>query len=332
MRLSRKVFLKEKEAIKKQLGYSEELITKLIKMDHDEATSRVASNIIAKQLSNSKGKSNITFRNDALDLFDSLWFYKRNIHLVAQYFNVDVTRGVNTESLNKLEQDMNIDTIIAGKEYSISVIHRIYPLIVNNQECYWTIKVFTNESVEETYSFSFNACEKVLKVYMFDCKLCKDCEECNKLNDDIRLRPRFRTFCSITEAGLASPIEILGFVMSLVDKYVNREKLSRKPTESGSLRSIMIEHENVDEDTTKVLSLYQYTKEYKQSKPYVYKGGHHKSPVSHPRSGYYRRCKHGDYVLEDNEFKKVTKGLGQFTYVRPTLVNANKDSVQYQVV
>ena len=94
----------------------------------------------------------------------------------------------------------------------------------------------------------------------------------------------------------------------------------------------MIAHEETGDDKERVMSLYQYVKEYRESPKYEYKGGHHASPVEHPRSGYYRKCKHGSYILSDGEFKFVGKGLGKFSYVKPCLVNAGKDEIMAEML
>ena len=327
MRLSRKVYEEEKKLLKKRFGVNESRLTELLCMDHlsaSEAMSGKLLNIVGNRLD-----------YYWIDLFDDFWFYKRCLHLVSNgALNRDISDGVDTTPLSKLEQDVTLDTIIDGKEVYIRLSRRNFPIVIRDKRYYWTVHVYTDYHKPE-YTMTFDETDRLVKVFMHSCSECNKCGRCTEAScGGVYLRPRGRENCAFESIG-AQPLEIVAMVMDAVSRYLNREKLSRKRYKAASenpLRSLMVACEDTDADTERVMPMFTYVKEYCPSKPYVYKGGHHKSPVSHTRSGYFRRSRCGDHILKDGEFVKVAKGLGQYTYVAPQLINASKDSVMANIV
>lgn len=326
MRLSRRVFEREKKELKALLGASDSRITELIKMNHEEALDATNGKLFA-------------FTGNAIDyskidLFDDVWFYKRCLHLISNgNLNHDISEGVDTTPLAKLDKDVTLDVMIDGEEVFLRLQKRTYPVVVRDNRYYWTVNVYTDED-NILYSMSFGESEKTVKVLIHDNNKCSSCGVCHEVECGAYVRPRNRPFCVLEDVGL-KPLELIAMLMDTISRYVNREKLSRKrskPGEENPLHSIMVACEDTGSDTECILPMYSYVKEYEPSKPYVYKGGHHKSPVAHPRSGYFRRSRCGDHIMRDGEFIKVPKGMGQYTHVKPTLVNAGKDSVFAQIV
>ena len=326
MRLSRKVFEEEKRLLKRRLGVNDSRLTELLCMDYKNASEETSGKLLSMKGTN--------FDCYWIDLFDDFWFYKRCLHLVSSgMLNRDISEGVDTTPLSRLEQDVTLDTIINGNEVYIRLSHRNFPIMVRDKCYYWTVRVYTDYH-DSSYTMTFNETDRLVKVLIHSCSECNKCCKCTKSSCGAYLRPRYRENCVFESIGV-QPLEIIAMMMDAINRYLNREKLSRKRYKDAienPLRSLMIACEDTGEDTERVMPMFTYIKEYCSSKPYVYKGGHHKSPVSHIRSGYFRRSRRGEYILKDGEFVKVSKGLGQYTYVAPQLINADKDAVIADIV
>lgn len=327
MRLSRKVFEEQKRLLKKRLGVSDVRLAELLRMDYQSASYAASGKLLSI--------TGNRFDYHWIDMFDDFWFYKRCLHLVSNGdLNSDISEGVDTTPLSNLEQDVTLDTMIDGNEVYIRLSHRNFPIVVRDKRYYWTVSVYTDYHDPE-YIMTFNETDRLVKVLVHECSVCNKCGRCTEAScGGTYIRPRVRENCKLESIG-KQPLEIIAMLMDVVNRYLNREKLSRKRYKAASenpLRSLMIACEDNDADTERVMPMFTYVKEYCPSKPYVYKGGHHKSPVSHTRSGYFRRSRCGDHILKDGEFVKVEKGLGQYTYVAPQLVNASKDAVMANIV
>lgn len=320
MRMSREIYENDKSTIKKLLRCSDSELVRLLKMDHDEAVSEIAPKLI-------EFKGNVMSMEN-VDIFDSIYYYKRCLHLITGETKVDVSEGLDTTCLENLNNDVILDTMVNDKEVCLRLVRRNFPVVVRGKRYYWTVIAYSDS--KELFNASFDCDAKVTRLFLMPNKLCSKCKLCNKTSDDnFIIRPRNKVDCLLEQVG-ATPLELVAIVINAIERYLSRDKISvtkqRKVTKKDT-ECIRVASVDLDTDTERVLPLVQYIKEYCPSKPYVYKGGHHKSPVSHPRSGYYRRSKCGDHVLRDGEFVKVPKGMGSYTYVQPTLVNADKDSV-----
>lgn len=340
MRLSGKVYKKVKEHFMVGLNINESEYVEMIKGDYHEGASRASSASIAGLLVGKKDSTGpIVFSNELGDDFDFLWFYKRNLHVVLPEIESIVydSDGVDCTALKSLDKDIDIDTVLPsllGPQVSfVRVIKRNIPIWFGNNSCDCTIEVIHED--DSKLRFHFTMSDKVRKVFIESIRWCtaNKCNACKHINCNKGvehvLRPRFRDGCAIRNY-FCEPLVLVCIANTIAETYLNREKLSRarKPTAaSESLKRIMIAHDDNDEDRERVIPLYEYVKEYHESEKYEWKGGHHASPVSHPRSGYWRKARHGTHILKDGKFIEVGRGLGKYIYVKPTVVNAHKDSV-----
>lgn len=113
--------------------------------------------------------------------------------------------------------------------------------------------------------------------------------------------------------------------------YDARNIITRKNTKKAAAYNqckVHVANSEPNIDKIVMLPLDEYVKDYKASQSYVYKGGHHASPVTHMRRGYYRRVrKGGDYIFKNRKFEKVENKQGNYCFVRPTQVNSKTDRV-----
>lgn len=336
MRLSTIEYKKKKEAFKKSLKISEKEYIRLIKGDYHEGASLASSHDLMAALEGDSSDNVIKPEN--MDLWDFLWYYKRNFHVVLPqiYGYTYDTNGVDCSILEDLEKDLEIDTILPsqlgdGVAY-IRYVKRNVPIVFSSSSCNATIQISLDDGGLLRFHFEISNC--VRKVFVETMRYCFKCDKCKRIKslhgEEFVLRPRFREACGV-EMGFSNIMGILHTVIKVAELYQKREKISRqrKVTPDSELtRKIMVARYDEDTDTERVIPMFDYIKEYHESIKQEWKGGHHASPVSHPRSGYYRKCKHGTHILKDGEFIEVGRGLGRFIYVKPTIVNAGKNSVR----
>ena len=324
MRLSREIYMEDKKALLKVLNCSKEKLASYIRMEHEEVLHE-----LTPKLFEFRGNKLL---NGNIELFDNVYYYKRCLHLISDASIINVSDGLDTTCLEDFDRDVILDTTINDNPICIKLWKRNFPFIVGDKKYGWTLVVYNG--TEALYGATFNTTEKLLKVFIDPNKKCVGCNDCAMTSShNAYIRPRRRPACCFDTIG-ATPLEIVGIMVEAVKAYQSRASIkpgsSSKATRNYS--GVMIAHTDSDSDTEKVMPLFQYVKEYEPSKPYVYKGGHHKSPVSHPRSGYYRRSHCGSFIIQNGEFVEVPKGSGDYTYVRPTLVNPDKDSVVVNVL
>lgn len=127
--------------------------------------------------------------------------------------------------------------------------------------------------------------------------------------------------------GCLNPTEVFNILNYVVYGYLNRQKKKC----SGSLKKVLHNiHKVCDDGKDVVIESLQYTPS--ANKDYEYKGGYHASPISHERSGYFRRSRgRGDYDLVDGEFVFVGGKLGKYSYVAPCHVNGRDGTIVYKV-
>ena len=338
MRLSKKVYLQAKKNVLNQYAMKEEAFNRLLKQEYNEAAGVIMTSGMAKAIAAYTGGPTIQLdEGELMDDFDMCYFYKRNVHVILpEMKDIDISEGVDTTLLNELNTDLDIDTIYKGKTLYIKLAHRNFPIHTEHVKLEWAFQIWSDGVCINDMTAEIPVAENVKKVYMFRSKHCETCGKCKKFEfqqNQLHLRPRYREGCQI-DAFFANPLELLSIAMHVVKVYVNREKISRQRKDNAdarAIRSLMVAKEEHG-DTERVMSMYEYAKEYRESEPYTWKGGHHASPVSHPRSGYYRKARHGTHVIKDGQFEFVGKGLGNFIYVKPTLVNAHKDDVVAEMV
>ena len=151
------------------------------------------------------------------------------------------------------------------------------------------------------------------------------------INYDMFLAPYYTDYSGYVNTEIPEPTYVMNIIQHVINCYVNRDTITRKNgkvTKSYNACTVHIAHtDKQDVDKYVMLPLHIYAKSYEDKPKSEYKGGHHASPCSHERSGYFRRSRgHGDYELKDGEFIKVEPGTGHYSFVRPTVVNANKES------
>lgn len=340
MRLSTKEYKRRKESLMKTLRIGESEYVELIKGDYHTGASRVAAESIGKFLKEVDASPNLSVNvlgRDVTDDWDFVWYYKRNLHVVlpevvAYTFDAN---GVDCNCIDEIDKDVDIDTVLPTREGPkvtyIRVIKRNIPVRFSKSVCNCTIQIMHGDFTRLRYHFMVS--DRVRKIFIETLDECKGCDKCTRVNtvDGIEcvLRPRFREVCSVSDR-YSDAFGVLGIIANVINVYNKREKISRQrkiTPESEIMRSVMVAHEDdIERDTERIMPMFDYVREYHESVKQEYKGGHHASPVSHPRSGYFRKCKHGTHILVDGEFVEVGRGLGKYIYTRPTIVNANKDS------
>lgn len=335
MRLSAVEYKKRKAAVIKQLDLTEAEYTELIKGDYHDGAGKVASTNFINAISS--GESTGLLSGYILDDWDFVWYYKRNLHVIlpeVESYSFDIS-GIDFSAFENMDKDIDIDTILPTKHgHKVSFIRcikRNIPIHFKSSSCDCTIEV--NHEDGSQLRFHFAISNQVRKVFLEGISNCANCDKCTRMKSTDNfphiLRPRFREECKVQDK-FSEPFGIMSIVAQVIKVYQNREKLVRakKSTpETESMRAIMVASSDIDKDTERVMPLFDYVHEYHESVRQEWKGGHHASPVSHPRSGYWRKAKHGTHILSNGEFVEVGKGLGKYIFVNPTIVNAHKDSV-----
>ena len=335
MRLSSQIYKDKKHEFIKTMGLTESSYTEMIKGDYDTGAGQCSAKAVVKVLAGESKK----LQSKEIDLWDSLWFYKRNFHVVVSLPDeVEINkRGLDTTILSKLDKDLEIDFLMDSEPYYVHAIRRNIPIVINGYECVYTIEVYNSK--KECKRFHFASVEKCRKVYMSGCAYAEkgECDGCGKVacttGDTFFRRSIYKSSCSDSDKW--APMIFLTIVLNVADKYINREKAVRRKSSDESVSNIAVTNAvaiELDTDKERVLSMKEYVYEYRESKKCEYKGGHHASPVSHPRSGYWRKSNRGTHILKDGEFIEVGRGLGKYVYVKETLVNAHKDSVVSDMV
>lgn len=152
-------------------------------------------------------------------------------------------------------------------------------------------------------------------------KLLSMCE--NPIMNDFS--KRYATALNII-AAYGDAMNSIPEVVTKVEKQYTKSKTINvvvdKPTESVMSKEFEY-HE-------RIVNLNKYVQERVREKK-EWQGGHHASPVPHMRSGYYRRCKNGEYVIKDGQYVKVPRGQGRFVYVSPCSVNGGANIIHNTV-
>lgn len=299
------------------------------------------------------------------DIFDVMYFYRRNLHLAVNGVP-KIENVTDLTPLMNLDKDVCLDIYKDGASHAIFISRRLFPIQTRKENLEFTFQVFsktpkhskelsgpelTKLMYDSTYTFHLHATEATKKVYLEHNKVtyfpssCIDiCEKCNKCNKThvtfnnkqyeqliYSLNLRENSGCDFNNFDIISPSEIIKCIIHALNCYNNREKVVRKNSklnkEYNSCKVHVATPNEQLNDKVIMLPLVEYVKEYKASIPYVYKGGHHASPVAHQRSGYFRKSKQGSYIRTDTGFKFVGKGNGDYTYVQPTVVNNKTDRI-----
>lgn len=340
MRLSTKEYKKRKASIMERLRIGETEYAELIKGSYEDGASRVATESIMDVIHDFEVSPNFkvnVLNSDILDDWDFVWYYKRNLHIVLpeiEGYMFDVN-GIDCSVFESIDKDIEIDTVLptafGPKVTYIRLIKRNVPVCFKKSVCNYTVQVIHEDGAKLVYQFVLS--DRVRKIFIEKSDACINCDKCTAMRSDggvnYVLRPRFREECGVA-AYFSDPFGILSIIANVANVYVKREKLVRskkKTPDTDAVRNIMIARSEGDNDTERVMPLFDYVHEYRESTKQEWKGGHHASPVSHTRSGYWRKSNRGTHILKDGKFIEVGRGLGKYIYVESTIVNAHKDSV-----
>lgn len=299
------------------------------------------------------------------DFFDTLWFYRKNIHLLVA--GIPEREGTDTSILDKLGEDLCVDISVGNTMYAVYVFRRDFKIITRNSELGWTFKVYTISPGDDKVAGGRNSVLQNVATPKFTIHLesgaetkrlfiehegidsraemaCKECSRCNKnryhygnVPVDMMLYPiKFRENCGFEEAlHMENPWNIVKAVLHGIDCYVHRNTITRKNSkkrEAYEKCKVHVAREDNNRDKYVMLPLHEYVREYREAHRGEYKGGHHKSPVAHTRRGYFRKArKSGDYIYSNGQFEYVGKGKGNFCFVRATRVNSSKEAVTVYV-
>lgn len=127
---------------------------------------------------------------------------------------------------------------------------------------------------------------------------------------------------ALLSAALMSVIHVLAVKNTV---QIRNNKKSQHPTKTTNTPHVKHDHVHIIYDD-KVVPLQRYISEHPSE--YVYKGGHHASPVPHVRRGFYRKSRgRGDYDLVNGEYIYVGDKQGKYSYVSATHVGTKNDTV-----
>lgn len=282
------------------------------------------------------GNDLISTKDVVIKLCEYLWSYKRNFHVIGPIINENVSTGrLDTAEYLEHVNGIDVDVVINGVETYINLRKRDQELHVSGRKrCNYRVEVFTSDGLE--LEFSFKSAEDIGNVYVSYCRNrgLVQCAGCNKVNicrSGSRLIYVHDNPCKINEVSNGGPISYLKVAMDMVALLNKDVDIVHRYSNASSINRIMIAHESNDTDSESLIPLSRYVYTSEDGKRPDYKGGHHASPVSHPRRGYYRKSNVGDHVLIGEEYVKVEKGLGNYTFVGPTVVNGYKDIVSVKV-
>ena len=203
----------------------------------------------------------------------------------------------------------------------------------------YTIHFANTEDLRKVYiELPPNDCTNTYKTCMNYCKNCMITElnycgdKANMLVYPLRIKENNGNCMMQSKIYSISPHDVIKSLIYALSMFNRRDNVVRKngvmQRQYNNCRVHAATPDIQHKDKVVMLPLHEYVADYKASHPYEYKGGHHASPTAHTRRGYYRRSKHGDYIRNaDNTFTKVEKGKGNFTFVKPTVVNSKTDRV-----
>lgn len=269
---------------------------------------------------------------------------------------------------NKVNRDMCIDITYNERQFAVYVYHRTFPIRDKSKKLNldWTIQVFgylpkimdLNKSalflnaMRPLYTFHLEASNDTKRVYIEPGprqSFCREtCDRCNRCNATYKSRSltgdelillnhslvyKDKSNCHLfIDLHAPAPVDLLKYIVHALECYTCRETLTRKNGKKTAAYNQCKVHTAKDMDskgdTIVMLPLHEYVAEYRESHPSEYKGGHHASPVTHERRGYFRKArKHGNYIRNGNEFIRVEDGKGTYCFVRATTVNRKTDNV-----
>lgn len=321
MRLSTKIYSSKKVLFMSKMHMSDDTYSGLLKVDLDYGLSLIQK---------------YGYRGKLVAMYKYLWCYKRQIHAVFSSDLPDM-RFTNHAVLNLDligDRGLSIDANICGRILYIHIIKLLNPIIFNGIDYSHSITLY-NESLETQvlYVSSKSKGRTVLFKKRFDS--CTKCNRCGKVQSDDKLRVAniMNLMRSCPEharkwSDVGCILYVVGYTLNWYGSHVSKEVKHRSNDKSLHRKCAIVEPCESDDysDTERIVTVINKEYTYRESTKRRRLSGTHKSPVSHYRSGYYRKSSCGDHILVDGEFVPVVKGQGTYTWVHPTIVNPNKDT------
>lgn len=328
MGVAKDKYIQCKNVLVNRLHIPEKLLTKAASMN-TQAAEAMLRPFIMRSL---RGKSSIRYDNMYDYLQDIKYFcaYKKAVHIR--------TREV---------VDVPVDTVVDSSWLSTMSSNDVFVIETYGAEndCIITLDcAVSKDNSAESAVFSVNVylpdgdglqllihASKELDYFMCpDIPSCASCGICphtklGSTKEKMRV-VKFTNECThgLSISSLVAPVVFAIDTVSTYLKLKATNEIKTVPTASVKSRKPGTVHESVDD---KVYDL-RGCVTYRYAEKSVPLGGHHASPVAHPRREHYRRVATGAYTVQDGDYVFVGKGNGTHTHVRNCVVNAHKDNVK----
>ena len=323
MRLSTEIYTSKKKLFMNRSKISEEQFSRLIRMKHSDALDEL-------------DKLGMHRYNDSA-FFSFLWFYKRSVHAISKMELSPVgLNSVDLTGIEKFNYGLDIDTVSGWAKLYIHVGRLKKPFKHNGLTMEYHLTVYNNKG--ESQTFYFDGTRSISHVYFLNAGYqCEYCRKCSAVAHPIREDKKMYLICLAQccqwlIGKWCSPISIFKLVERVIAGYVNQETIEGIEFSNGhdviinDIRRPQSASTGEFDDTERVIPKCSMQYLYKESVKRKSLGGTHKSPVSHSRSGYYRKSNRGSFILVGDQFVPVPRGTGDFTWVAPPVVNPRKDT------
>lgn len=296
-------------------------------------------NNMIKFINNCNILNGSTYSTYYMQLFDVLWTYNNSLHFIVKNLPC---MDLNFKFFMDLKDDLCVDFKYRDKDYFIIIrkyssehIRFVEPKEV--QSPYVSIDVYAKRdncsalvSAIPLYQlYVFPELHDFRVRVWFDLK--RDLQSChinfdNDCIDTIRSFSNYLVYEDIQSRLASSGYPGKGTVISIVQYVLSQLycKIEYKDVREGkgvkySKPSVKY-FDTVPNGDINVLTICKFKAAIKKRE---YKGGHHASPITHRRRGYYRKSSHGDYIWDEytETYKKVYGGVGTHIFVKSCIVN-----------
>lgn len=333
MRFGKELYLERRDRVMRVTGLTMEELNTNLRSDFEEYTVKVGTEVFVKKLAEIDDNTlNVSLSNLGSSDTDYIYFYKRGLQFVtataSEYKFGDV---IDISVLDSIDRDVFIECYYGTNTLQLCLYKKLEECVIGNSALSWTLEVNV-KGISYPMIFLFEPSNKMLKVFVgnSDSK-CDRCSHCRQTSGMLCILPVRYDECAYYKDF--PPVgAVLKTVETVLNEYVNRAKRKwRSSVKSLGARSVMVAKVH-DDDSEVLMPLDEYVYEYKESKRSEWKGGHHSAPSAHIRRGYYRKSNRGDHIRVGDEFIRVPKGTGNFTYVGSSKVNWDNDNVVKTVV
>lgn len=300
--------------------------------------------------------SAIAYRCGRPHKFEAL---KQALHWVEDYsktthYFVEINDNTTLGEVSNLLTDFNSEKILElGKEYTVEVNFDYGTLLlnftqfedgylnINGHNIVGALDVFASIDRSITESFTAPLTTPITTVYLGENnrlllayvpggllsygtkhKTAKAVLEGETYNMELISGKPDDAYVSLLSAGLIGIFQILSVKNTVKIRNSKRNKASENS--SAPVKADQACAHVIYED--KVVPLQRYITEH--ASEYVYKGGHHASPVPHERRGFYRRSNgRGDYNFVNGDYIYVGGKQGKYSWVPSTHVGGKNDTV-----